>query len=32
LLGHSDPKTTLRYIGASSEREHAAVEKLRFRS
>jgi integrase/recombinase XerC len=32
LLGHSDPKTTLRYLGASSEREHAAVEKLRFRS
>jgi integrase/recombinase XerD len=31
LLGHSDPKTTLRYIAASSEMEHAAVERLRFR-
>lgn len=32
LLGHSDPKTTLRYIAASSEKEHAAVELLRFRA
>lgn len=32
LLGHSDPKTTLRYIAASSELEHQAVEKLRFRA
>jgi site-specific recombinase XerD len=31
LLGHSDPKTTLRYIAASSEKEHQAVETLRFR-
>jgi integrase len=31
LLGHSDPKTTLRYIGASSEKEHSAVNKLRLR-
>ncbi len=31
LLGHSDPKTTLRYIGASSEIEHAAVELLQLR-
>lgn len=32
LLGHSDPKTTLRYIAASSELEHQAVETLRFRA
>lgn len=32
LLGHSDPKTTLRYIAASSAKEHAAVELLRFRA
>jgi integrase len=32
LLGHSDPKTTLRYIGASSEKEHEAVAKLVFRT
>jgi integrase len=32
LLGHSDPKTTLRYIAASSTKEHAAVELLRFRA
>jgi len=31
LLGHSDPKTTMRYIGASVEKERAAVQKLRFR-
>jgi site-specific recombinase XerD len=31
LLGHSDPKTTMRYIGASSEKEQQAVERLRFR-
>lgn len=31
LLGHADPKTTMRYIGASSTKEHAAVEKLKFR-
>lgn len=32
LLGHSDPATTMRYIGASASREHAAVDLLRFRS
>lgn len=32
LLGHSDPKTTLRYIGASSEKEHEAVNKLTLRA
>jgi integrase len=32
LLGHSDPKTTLRYIAASSAKEHEAVELLRFRA
>lgn len=32
LLGHTDPKTTLRYIAASSEKEHTAVELLRFRA
>lgn len=31
LLGHADPKTTIRYIGASSEKEHEAVQKLQFR-
>jgi integrase/recombinase XerC len=31
LLGHSDPKTTMRYIGASAPKERAAVQKLRFR-
>lgn len=32
LLGHSDPKTTMRYIGASSPKERAAVMKLTFRA
>ena len=32
LLGHKDPKTTMRYIGAYAEREQAAVAQLRFRS
>lgn len=32
LLGHSDPATTMQYIGASASREHAAVDLLRFRS
>lgn len=32
LLGHSDPKTTLRYIMASSEIDHEAVERLTLRS
>jgi integrase len=32
LLGHSDPKTTLRYIAASSELDHAAVERLTLRA
>lgn len=32
LLGHSDPKTTLRYIGASAPKERTAVQKLRFRA
>ena len=31
LLGHADPKTTMRYIGISAQKEHAAVQKLRFR-
>lgn len=31
LLGHKDPKTTTRYIGASSAKERAAVMKLTFR-
>lgn len=31
LLGHADPKTTMRYIGASSEVEREAVHKLHFR-
>lgn len=31
LLGHSDPKTTMRYIGSSAALEHAAVAKLQFR-
>lgn len=31
LLGHSDPKTTMRYLGASAPKERAAVQKLRFR-
>jgi site-specific recombinase XerD len=31
LLGHSDPKTTLRYLGASAPKERAAVQKLKFR-
>jgi site-specific recombinase XerD len=30
LLGHTDPKTTMRYIGASSSKERAAVERLTF--
>lgn len=32
LLGHADPKTTMRYIGASSQKERAAVQKLTLRS
>jgi site-specific recombinase XerD len=32
LLGHSDPKTTLRYIAASSALDHAAVERLTLRA
>jgi integrase/recombinase XerC len=32
LLGHADPKTTIRYIGACTAKEHAAVQKLRFRA
>jgi site-specific recombinase XerD len=32
LLGHSDPKTTMRYIAASSSKEREAVQKLRFSS
>jgi len=32
LLGHADPKTTLRYLGASAAKERSAVQKLRFRS
>ncbi|NJO81954.1 MAG: tyrosine-type recombinase/integrase [Blastochloris sp.] len=32
LLGHSDPRTTLQYIGASSMREHETVELLSFRA
>lgn len=32
LLGHSDPKTTLRYIGASGAKERAAVQRLTFRA
>lgn len=31
LLGHSDPKTTMRYLGASAPKERAAVQKLKFR-
>lgn len=31
LLGHADPKTTMRYIGVSDEKEYEAVQKLRFR-
>lgn len=30
LLGHSDPKTTIRYIGANSLKEHQAVNRLQF--
>jgi site-specific recombinase XerD len=32
LLGHADPKTTMRYVAASSSKERAAVEKLRFQA
>lgn len=32
LLGHSDPKTTMRYIGASAKKERAAVQKLTLRA
>lgn len=32
LLGHADPKTTMRYIGASAQKERQAVEKLTFRA
>jgi integrase/recombinase XerC len=32
LLGHADPKTTARYIGASSPKARAAVMKLKFRT
>ncbi len=31
LLGHADPKTTIRYIGACTAKEHAAVQRLKFR-
>lgn len=31
LLGHADPKTTMRYIAASALKEHDAVQKLTFR-
>jgi len=31
LLGHRDPKTTMRYLGASAPKERAAVQKLKFR-
>lgn len=31
LLGHSDPKTTVRYIGACSDKEQRAVGQLQFR-
>jgi integrase len=31
LLGHKDPKTTMRYLGASAQKERDAVQKLRFR-
>lgn len=31
LLGHTDPKTTMRYLGASAPKERAAVQKLKFR-
>jgi integrase/recombinase XerD len=30
LLGHTDPKTTMRYIGLSAQLEHEAVERLVF--
>lgn len=32
LLGHADPKTTLRYIGVSAEKEHKAVDQLTFQA
>jgi integrase len=32
LLGHADPKTTMRYIGASAAKECAAVARLTFRA
>ncbi len=32
LLGHADPKTTMRYLGASAPKERAAVQKLKFRA
>lgn len=32
LLGHNDPKTTMRYIGASAAKEQTAVDRLRFRA
>lgn len=32
LLGHRDPKTTMRYIGASAAKERQAVQRLTFRS
>lgn len=32
LLGHADPKTTMRYIGASAQKERTAVQKLTFRA
>lgn len=31
-LGHTDPKTTMRYLGASAPKERAAVQKLQFRT
>jgi integrase len=32
LLGHTDPKTTIRYIGAWPHKEHEAVAKLTFQA
>jgi integrase len=30
LLGHSDPKTTARYIGADSDDDNTAVDRLKY--
>lgn len=32
LLGHADPKTTMRYIGASAMKEQEAVNRLTLRA